>query len=288
MILKFMFPEGIHPINTFWEVMTLKELSFYYMLRIRFSGPVTNHRFTVRCVPRDNERQKIRQLEISVLPKESLSNSLDSFGNYCIYGHCQSEHELFKVEVKGTAQTGIADSEYAGMDYLMGRYRYQTNYTRPGKALVDFYRQFVFAEGTSNLEKGMRMMEALYRAFRYEKGVTSISTTAEEALELGRGVCQDYSHILISLCRMAGIPARYVVGMLIGEGASHAWVEVYDNGRWYALDPTNMLVVNEDHIKISSGRDYNDCVMNQGIMVGTAKQSQEVEVLVEEIMREDE
>lgn len=262
----------------------MKELSFYYRLRIRFSSPVTNHRFTVRCVPRDNERQKIRHLEISVLPKESLSDSLDSFGNYCIYGHCQSEHELFEVIVKGAAQTGIADSEYAGMDYLMGRYRYQTAYTRPGKTLVDFYRQFVFEEGTSNLEKGMRMMEKLYETFHYEQGVTSILTTAEEAMALGRGVCQDYSHILISLCRMAGIPARYVVGMLIGEGASHAWVEVYHEGRWYALDPTNMLVVNEDHIKISSGRDYDDCVMNQGIMVGTAQQTQEVEVLVEEII----
>ena len=261
----------------------MKELSFYYMLRIRFSSPVTNHRFTVRCVPRDNERQKIRQMEISVLPKESLSNSLDSFGNYCIYGHCQSEHDLFEVKVKGTAQTGLTDSEYAGMDYLMGRYRYQTAYTRPGNALVDFYRQFAFSEGTSNLEKSMRMMEALYQRFRYVQGVTNIQTTAEEAMEMGMGVCQDYSHVLISLCRMAGIPARYVVGMLIGEGASHAWVEIYDHERWYALDPTNMLVVHEDHIKISNGRDYNDCVMNQGVMVGLTRQDQEVEVLVEEI-----
>lgn len=263
----------------------MKDLSFYYMLRIRFSSPVTNHRFTVRCVPRDNERQKIRQMEISVLPKESLSDSLDSFGNYCIYGHCQSEHELFEVKVRGVVQTGIADSEYAGMDYLMGRYRYQTAYTRPGNALEDFYRQFVFEDGISNLEKSMRMMEALYGHFHYEQGVTSFLTTAEEAFALGCGVCQDYSHILISLCRMAGIPSRYVVGMLIGEGASHAWVEIFDHGRWYALDPTNMLLVNEDHIKISSGRDYDDCVMNQGIMVGTAQQTQEVEVLVEEIKR---
>ena len=260
----------------------MKELSFYYMLRIRFSGPVTNHRFTVRCVPRDNERQKIRQLETSVLPKESLSYDLDSFGNYCIYGYCHSPHDLFEVSVKGIAQTGLADSEYAGMDYLMGRYRYQTDYTRPGNTLMDFYRQFYFSEGTSNFEKSIQLMDALYQNFRYEQGVTNISTTAEEAMELGRGVCHDYSHILISLCRMAKIPARYVVGMLIGEGASHAWVEIYDNERWYALDPTNMLIVNEDHIKISTGRDYNDCILNQGIMVGLTQQTQEIEVLVQE------
>ena len=86
---------------------------------------------------------------------------------------------------------------------------------------------------------------------------------------------------------MAGIPARYVAGMLIGEGASHAWVEVYDNERWYGLDPTNMLEVNEEHIKISNGRDYGDCILNQGIMTGIAKQDQEVEILVEERKEEN-
>ena len=90
----------------------------------------------------------------------------------------------------------------------------------------------------------------------------------------------DYAHILLSLCRMEGIPARYVVGMLTGEGASHAWVEIYDNRKWYALDPTNMLIVQDEHIKISSGRDSQDCRMNHGIMVGNAFQTQEVEVTV--------
>lgn len=265
----------------------MKELSFYYMLRICFSSCVTDHRFTVRCVPQDNDRQKITELQVSVLPKETLSSSLDSFGNYCIFGHCSTPHNLFEVEVKGMARTGMASSEYAGCDYQMGRYRYQTSYTQPGKAIKEFFRQFSFSENMSNMEKSMCMMEALYKSFVYEQGVTSFLTTAEEAMELGRGVCQDYSHIMLSLCRMAGIPARYVVGMLIGEGASHAWIEIFDREKWIALDPTNMLVVNEDHIKISNGRDYNDCVMNQGIMVGQAQQSQEVEVLVKETGKDE-
>lgn len=95
------------------------------------------------------------------------------------------------------------------------------------------------------------------------------------------GVCQDYSHILLSLCRMERIPARYVVGMLVGEGLSHAWVEVYESGRWIALDPTNNLVVDDEHIRISVGRDYGDCTMNQGIFVGQTTQTQEVKVFVE-------
>lgn len=258
----------------------MKELSFYYMLRIRFSAPVTNHRFTVRCVPQDNECQKIRRLEISILPKKSLSGSRDSFGNYCIFGYCSEPHELFKAEVKGEALTGLADAQYAGPEYRMGLYRCQTDYTRPGKALDGFFRELSFRKGSSNLEKGRRMMEALYGRFAYVQGVTDFATTAEEAFLLGKGVCQDYAHILLSLCRMEGIPARYVVGMLLGEGASHAWVEIYDGGYWYGLDPTNLVAAGEDHIKISSGRDYKDCVINQGIMTGRATQTQEVEVLV--------
>ena len=101
-------------------------------------------------------------------------------------------------------------------------------------------------------------------------------------MELGCGVCQDYSHILISLCHLAGIPARYVVGMLTGEGASHAWVEIYQDEKWYALDPTNNLIVDDEHIKISHGRDYRDCLINQGVFTGCAKQTQEIQVVVEE------
>ncbi len=205
------------------------------------------------------------------------------FWKFLSFGHCSTPHTLFLAEVKGIARTGLASSEYAGEDYQMGRYRYETAYTKPGDALRKFYRSFDFASEMSNLDKIIKMMEKLSEVFSYQQGVTNFATTAEEAFCLGKGVCQDYSHILITLCYMAGIPARYVVGMLIGEGASHAWVEVFQNRHWFALDPTNMLLVNEDHIKISSGRDYNDCVINQGIMIGNAQQSQEVEVLVEEV-----
>ena len=102
-------------------------------------------------------------------------------------------------------------------------------------------------------------------------------------MALGMGVCQDYSHILLSLCRMERIPARYVVGLLMGEGLSHAWVEVCSGGRWIALDPTNNLVVDDQHIKISSGRDYKDCMINQGLFVGRTTQRQDVHVSVTEL-----
>ena len=99
-------------------------------------------------------------------------------------------------------------------------------------------------------------------------------------MKLKKGVCQDYAHILIALLRMMRIPARYVVGMMIGEGFSHAWVEMEADGRWYGLDPTNDVLVGENYIKISHGRDYNDCIVNKGVFTGMASQKQDISVIV--------
>ena len=85
---------------------------------------------------------------------------------------------------------------------------------------------------------------------------------------------------MIALCRMAGIPARYVTGMLVGEGSSHAWVEVLSVGKWYGLDPTNNLIVGEEHIKIGTGRDASDCPINRGLLFGGGEQVQIVSVKV--------
>jgi transglutaminase-like putative cysteine protease len=71
--------------------------------------------------------------------------------------------------------------------------------------------------------------------------------------------------VYIAILRMAGIPARYTVGMMQGEGESHAWAEANCNGYWYGIDPTNALLINESYIKISHGRDYGDCMISRGI-----------------------
>ena len=110
--------------------------------------------------------------------------------------------------------------------------------------------------------------------------MTNVSTTAEEAWRLGRGVCQDYAHIMIALCRKAGIPARYVAGMMIGEGASHAWVEIARDDKWYGFDPANDKVVDDTYVKLGVGRDAADCLINRGLMRGGGTQTQTVDVKV--------
>lgn len=262
----------------------MKELQFDYTMKLTFDSPIKEHRFTLKCTPQSNDRQIISDLNIDVFPKEFLSTDMDSFGNTCIYGYSEHEHDHFSFCVTGKAKTGLLSYEKAGDEVDIGLYKYQTAYTRPGTKLKKTFQEHLNSyEGISNLDKAVSIMQYLYENFEYVQGVTNINTTAEEAFALGRGVCQDYSHIMLSLCRMSNVPARYVVGMLIGEGLSHAWVEIFHEGNWIALDPTNNVIVTDEHIKISNGRDYKDCTINQGMFTGNAGQVQQIYVSVNEI-----
>jgi transglutaminase-like putative cysteine protease len=113
-----------------------------------------------------------------------------------------------------------------------------------------------------------------YRSLAYEWGVTGIHTTAAEALRLGLGVCQDFAHVMIAACRAAGIAARYVSGHLVGEGGSHAWVEVLrpDPARpgWCtaeAWDPTHDRPAGDGYVTVAVGRDYADVAPLSGSYV---------------------
>lgn len=259
----------------------MENLVFHYHLKIEFSEPVKNHRFTVKCIPQSDERQIVEEKEVKIFPNESLCESKDSFGNCCVFGNTDMPHSRFEVEVKGHVRTGLSDCTKARAKHQISIFRYQTRHTNPGKQLKQFFDEIDFRQCRTNLEKSHMIMQKLYENFSYVKGVTTIETTAEEAWKLRKGVCQDYAHIMISLCRMAGISSRYVVGMLMGEGLSHAWVEIEDGGYWYGLDPTNLLDVKDEHIKISHGRDYRDCMINQGLFAGNTTQQQTISVVVE-------
>ena len=261
----------------------MKELEFQYSMKLTFDTPIEDHRFTLKCIPKSNDRQQITTFDIDVYPKEFLSMDEDSFGNSCIYGYSKDFHDHFSIQFSGHAKTGITTQEETGDLFKVGMYKYQTDYTMPGACILSFAEGLSFPDASSDYDKSIIIMHRLYEQFRYVQGVTNIFTTAEDAMKLGTGVCQDYSHIMLSLCRLQHIPARYVVGMLMGEGLSHAWVEIFSDGAWFALDPTNNLIVGDDHIKISNGRDYNDCTINQGLFTGNTTQTQEISVIVNEI-----
>lgn len=275
----------------------MKNLQFHYHMELAFSEPVCSHIYTLKCLPKTTETQKITECSIHILPESKFQEGMDSFGNKMIYGTAKEEHSLFLVDVTGRAVTGVYDAAAAvcdadttgqdGENKEIAVYRYQTPLTRPGERLMDLMKLIRKRAGTAQsgylYERVRAYTAAVHESIAYHKGLTNINTTAEEALALEGGVCQDFSHILLSLCREEKIPARYVVGMLMGEGESHAWVEVYDGARWLGFDPTNNIVVEDAHIKISHGRDYQDCSINRGVFTGAAKQKQSILVEVTEI-----
>jgi transglutaminase-like putative cysteine protease len=127
--------------------------------------------------------------------------------------------------------------------------------------------------GGSNIED---LCERVYGSIGYEWGVTGVRTTAAEALSGGRGVCQDFAHIMLAACRVAGLAARYVSGHLTGEGGSHAWVEVLQphpslRGACIAegWDPTHNRRTDAGYLVVATGRDYSDAAPLSGTYDGT-------------------
>jgi transglutaminase-like putative cysteine protease len=132
-------------------------------------------------------------------------------------------------------------------------------------------------------------LECVRERVSYERGVTTVSTSAAEAWRRGIGVCQDFTHVTLALLRAMGIPARYVSGYVhpepdapIGEtmvGESHAWVEAW-LGDWTPFDPTLGVAVGERHVIVARARDYADVAPMRGIYTGAAVAGQDVEVEV--------
>lgn len=133
------------------------------------------------------------------------------------------------------------------------------------------------------LETAQAVSKRIGEVFSYKSGVTNINTTAEEALHLGCGVCQDYAHIFLSAARLSGVPARYVAGIQKGTGETHAWAEFYDDGIWVGIDPTNHRMCDETYLALSHGRDFADCGINRGLFIGGGTQTQSIVATVEEI-----
>jgi transglutaminase-like putative cysteine protease len=122
-----------------------------------------------------------------------------------------------------------------------------------------------------------RINDWVYQSLTYQHGVTGVRTTAAEALELGQGVCQDYAHVMLAVTRACGLPSRYVSGHLLGEGGSHAWVEVVlptRDGTGDAIastfDPTHASRGGLNYVTIAVGSDYSDVAPTSGTYVSAA------------------
>jgi len=281
------------------------KLHFRYYMKLSFSDSVEKHRFSLKCIPKTDAKQQITITKQEIYPSSFISEGMDSFGNRLIYGYEENQHKYFFFDIEGDAVTGIskrekdaAEKEDAGLALM----KYQTEITEPGETIREFYERISGSRlslteelrekyGLSEIRNpasapqvdfALAVMDRLGSEYQYVQGVTDIHTAAENALQSGKGVCQDYAHIMLSLCRMKRIPVRYVTGMMLGEGKSHAWVEVWTGQEWIGMDPTNSQLAGEHYIKIAHGRDYSDCLVNQGIFTGNVTQDQQILVSVEE------
>jgi transglutaminase-like putative cysteine protease len=125
------------------------------------------------------------------------------------------------------------------------------------------------------VENAERICDLVHSAITYEFGITSVRTTAAEALADGRGVCQDSAHVMLALCHLVGLPARYVSGHLLGQGGTHAWVEVIvpraHDAVAVAFDPCNGRRAGNDYVTIATGRDYSDVAPVSGSYIGASR-----------------
>ena len=276
-----------------------RELSFYFDTVLNFSGSVREHNFLLRCIPADSPEQKILSYTLTVYPDGAASLGKDSFGNVVRAGRVVEAHDSFRYTLQGMA---YRDDSQRLPEEAAPFYRYASPLTQVTQELEAFYasavkdmagcngvaiqmqsQNGVQAQGVAggcgtlnSLEKAKFLCARVHDHFTYTPGETNVMTTAGEAFAAGKGVCQDYAHVLITLCRMAGIPARYVSGLFIGEGASHAWVEVWMDGLWYGIDPTHNRLADETYLKLCIGRDYSDCPLERGVFSGWAEQTQKV------------
>lgn len=258
-------------------------LNYEYTMKISYSEAVDKCYFTIKSIPANDFRQISISHDISLCPPTVYSESKDSFGNIQIIGSENEPHKEFVFAIKGLVETHPG-SVTGGVSYsTVGMYKYPHGKCIPGDEIKTFAAEIYdevngFSEAK---DKCILIMHRLFERMVYEPGSTEIETTAEESFANGKGVCQDFSHIYICLLRLFGIPARYVCGLIVGEGKSHAWVEAACDGSYVAFDPTHNIEITDEYIKLGVGRDATDCAINRGVMWGGGTQTQDIKVTVE-------
>lgn len=249
-------------------------IGYRHTALLTFSERVTEHAFSLRATPSEGGGQRVLSARTTVIPSCQLVESVDAFGSRVESGYIGARHDLFVYEATGVVETGLPRPPEIGSPL----YVYPTALTAADEALRRTAELLPpSALGPEWIEG---LMAVVGQGLRYEVGVTDCQTTASQAWSLGAGVCQDFAHVAIALCRRQGIPSRYVAGLMLGEGATHAWVEACVQGLWVGFDPTNGRLVDERYVKIAHGRDFDDCSLSRGTFRGGASQQTRVSVEV--------
>jgi len=250
-----------------------------YVLHQRFSytydAPVRdlNHRLVV-VPPRrhGNQHRRTHSIAVSTADARTVSHR-DAAGNTVT--RCRvpvvPDRVEFVVDVVVERVAPDSDVRLPAAALTDPRLLRPTRLTAADPAI----RKQAAIAGPDRLATAAQFCAYVHEAISFETGVTSVATTAAEALAAGRGVCQDSAHVMIALCRAAGLPARYVSGHLLGDGGTHAWVEVIvadgAGARAVAFDPSSGGEVGRKYLTVAVGRDYADVAPTSGTYLGAAR-----------------
>ncbi|MBP0973435.1 MAG: transglutaminase family protein [Oscillospiraceae bacterium] len=251
----------------------MKQITFSYTTKLTFDDDVHDHSFALRIIPPDSPVQKLLQYDLHITPLTQYCQTVDAFGNHVISGYINEPHRFLDFTIKGRAEVDLSQSR---TDFLPC-YRYPSELTKPDASIQAFFADHRTACDSSDPAACAAFWsELLSDTLRYEKGVTCSGTTAAEVMAAGAGVCQDFSHLLISFLRLHGIPARYMAGLAYCNGETHAWVEYWNADHWEGIDPSNNCPVSENYLVLSQGRDFADCSINRGVMLGNYTQQMQL------------
>lgn len=269
-----------------------------------YPEPATEAFSELRLRPRDTLHQTISHHLTRVAPAVLVENYTDYFGNYVETVSVPFRHQRLVVtsicdvvtephpQPLSTLKLTVCEARLLYKSKL----RELHDFVRPSRfvtftrGLRDLSNQLL--PDTADFTKSLHGLNRhIFENFRYVPGSTDVYTSVADVLRQRQGVCQDFAHVMIALCRMAGIPARYVSGYietdpapegaLVGATASHAWVEILSpNGYWVGFDPTNNILEGERHVQIGVGRDYSDVPPMKGTFKGAHRQILSVDVRV--------
>jgi transglutaminase-like putative cysteine protease len=303
-------------------------LHILHETRYDYSPAVEDAQHLAHLRPLDEPGQKLLRHALHISPSPDHRRTLsDVYGNSRTYFSLHSHHAQLRVQADSVVQTQASPATRSLASAPWEQVREQLRYraaapAQPASAFVfdspglahhaEFaeFAQFAlpsFRPGRPIAEAAWDLMLRIAHHMRYESLSTDVATPALQALRQGKGVCQDFAHILIACCRSLGLAARYVSGYLlttpppgqsrlIGGDASHAWASVYcplagpsgqpgasGAGFWLDLDPTNSRQPGADYVTLARGRDFLDVSPLRGVIHGGARHLLSVAVTVREI-----
>lgn len=265
--------------------------------QVRYHEAVRASYNEARMTPRDLPRQSVLDTGVSTDIPVPIWTYSDYWGTVVSSFDIQAPHEELEIRAHTTVETRPAPEPGRPLPWAV--LRAQAADGQLLQFLMPTARTAVRAElaeaarertaRADPLEAASEIVSWVSDRVAYVQGATEVQTGAQEAWDIGEGVCQDMAHLTVALLREVGLPARYISGYLHPmagaepgdemEGESHAWVEYWD-GEWVACDPTNLAHVGERHVVVAAGRDYSDVPPLKGIYRGAPNSSMQVAVSV--------